>query len=479
MKQKKWNRVAALTLVMNALFFGQAAAQSDDPVIMTINGEAVPRSEFEYSYNKNNTEGVIDKKTVEEYVDLFIDYKLKVQAAEAAKLDTIQSLRQEYEQYRDQQIRPAMISDDDVEAKAREIYDRTRQRVDSTGGLVKASHILIRMGQQARPEEQDKAKARIDSLYSVLLGGADFADIARQYSNDGSARNGGELGWIEKGQTVKEFEDAIFSMEPGETSKPFTTQFGWHIVKVTDKQDFFPYDSVHADILRYINQRGIRTQIVNQKIDELTKATGKTEEQLLAEKRAEMEAADSDLKYLIKEYHDGVLAIELTQRNVWQKAQDDVAGLTQFFKKNKKNYQWEEPRFKGIAYRTRYAEDVKNVQKAVKNEPFDKWAQVLRETFNNDSILRIRVEKGYFKKGDNALVDKVAFKVDTTAAPLKDYPNTAVYGKLLKAPKDLEDVKGQVTNDYSEYLMKLWVAELRKKAVFEVYSDVLETVNKH
>lgn len=84
-----------------------AFAQNDDPTIMTINGQPVSRSEFEYSYNKNNSEGVIDKKTVNEYVDLFVNYKLKVLAALDAHIDTTASFKQEFLQYRDQQVRPA------------------------------------------------------------------------------------------------------------------------------------------------------------------------------------------------------------------------------------------------------------------------------------------------------------------------------------------------------------------------------------
>ena len=78
-----------------------ALAQQADPVVMTINGQPITRSEFEYSYNKNNAEGVIDKKTVDEYVDLFINYKLKVMAAQAAKMDTARSFITEFATYRD------------------------------------------------------------------------------------------------------------------------------------------------------------------------------------------------------------------------------------------------------------------------------------------------------------------------------------------------------------------------------------------
>ena len=97
----------------------------NDPVIMTVAGTAVPRSEFEYSYNKNNTDGVIDKKNVEEYVDLFVNYKLKVQAALDARIDTTQAFLKEFAQYRDQQVRPTFVTDDDMLAEAHKVYDQT------------------------------------------------------------------------------------------------------------------------------------------------------------------------------------------------------------------------------------------------------------------------------------------------------------------------------------------------------------------
>ena len=90
-------------------------AQTADPVIMTINGKAVPRSEFVYSYKKNNGADVIDHKTVREYVELFANYKRKVEAALDAHLDTLTSYKTEFRQYRDQQVMPTLINDADVE----------------------------------------------------------------------------------------------------------------------------------------------------------------------------------------------------------------------------------------------------------------------------------------------------------------------------------------------------------------------------
>ena len=145
----KINALLAAMLLSGSIAF----AQNDDPTIMTINGQPVSRSEFEYSYNKNNSEGVIDKKSVDEYVDLFVNYKLKVLAAKEARIDTLSSFKKEFLQYRDQQIRPTMINEADLVAEAHKIYNDTRQRVLAAGGMVKPAHILIRLGQKASADQ--------------------------------------------------------------------------------------------------------------------------------------------------------------------------------------------------------------------------------------------------------------------------------------------------------------------------------------
>lgn len=467
--------IGAMLLCGNIVF-----AQVDDPVVMKINGQPVSRSEFEYSFNKNNSEGVIDKKSVDEYVDLFVNYKLKVEAAKEARLDTLKSFLNEFAGYRDQQIRPAMITDADIEAEARRIYEETRSRIDGNGGMTKPAHILVMVKQKADEAQQKAAKERIDSIYNALQNGADFAELAKKCSDDkGTAANGGELQWIAKGMTLKEFEDAAWALEKGQMSKPVLSPAGWHIILLKDKGNFFDYDSQRADIVRYIEQRGLREKIIDNKLDSIGKAQNTTAEKVLEAKRLELEANDSDLRNLIKEYYDGLLLYEISNRTVWEKAAADEAGLVAYFKKNKKNYKWDAPRFKGIAYHVKDQADVKAVRDAVKGLPFDQWADKLRKTFNNDSILRIRVEKGIFKQGDNALVDREVFGVDTIAKGLKDYPIDAVYGQKLKAPKEMTDVKAQVLADYQDALEKEWVEGLRRKYAVEIDEEVLKTVNKH
>ncbi len=464
-----------------------AVAQSDqDPVVMTIAGDPVLRSEFEYSYNKNNSDGVIDKKTVDEYVDLFVNYKLKVKAAEDAKMDTLPSFKKEFATYRDQQIRPSLITDADVEKEARRIYTETQTRIDGSGGLVKPAHIFLATRQTATDAQYNAAKAKADSLYSVLKA-ADFSkdvftDLARRYSDDKSTlKDGGELPWISNGQTLPEFNDKIFSMQVGETSEPIKTSAGFHILQLRDKGPFFTYDSLRTNIITFIEQRGIKEKIINGKLDSIAKSQGPgvKPETVLAQKREKMVAEDSDLRYLIQEYHDGLLLYEISNQNVWDKAVKDEEGLAAYFKKNKKKYKWDEPRFKGIAYRTKDLEDVEKVKASVAGMAFDGWNETLRTTFNNDSVLRIRVEKGIFKKGDNAIVDKYEFNTEAEVKEMKGYPNVATYGKFISQPECYGDVKGLVTADYQEELEKVWVADLRKKYSVSVDKKVLATVNNH
>lgn len=469
-------------MIAALLLSAGAATAQNDPTVMTINGQPVSRSEFEYSYNKNNAEGVIDKKTVDEYVDLFINYKLKVIAALDAKLDTLSSFKKEFAMYRDQQIRPSFVTDSDVEAEARRIYDNTKLAIGPRG-LIRPAHIFLYLGQTATDEQQQKAKQRIDSIYQALKAGADFADMAKRYSQDpGTAANGGLLPWIGPDQTFKEFEDKAYALKDGEMSEPFLSPAGYHIILMKGHKQLEPYDSLRSNIMSFIEQRNLRERIAQMRIDTIaSRSNGKlTREDVLAQRADSLMALDSNLKNLIREYHDGLLLYEICNRTVWDKAAKDSVGLEAFFKKNKKRYAWDKPRYKGMAYHVKDAADVKAVKKCVKKLDFDKWAEALRTTFNSDSVLRIRVEKGIFKEGDNALIDREVFKKDTVVTPTKDFPIDAVYGKLLKkGPEDYTDVKGLVTADYQDLLEKQWVEELRRKYPVTVNKEVLKTVNNH
>jgi len=407
---------------------------------------------------------------------------MKVQAALDAHIDTTQAFLKEFAQYRDQQIRPSFVTDEDMLAEAHKVYDQTKENI-GPDGLIRPAHILIMIPQKATEEQKAAAKQRMDSVYQAVKGGADFAELAKKVSQDpGSARNGGMLGWFGKHQLVKEFEDAAFALQPGEMSEPVLSPFGWHLIVMKERKQLEPFDFHQENIMKFLEQRGARESICNRKLDELvSQSNGSlTKEQLLEQRADSMAVADMDMRYLIKEYHDGLLLYEVSNENVWDKAAKDELALESYFKKHKKKYNWDEPRFKGMAYHVKQQSDVQAVKDCVRKLRFEDWNEALRKTFNNDSIIRIRVEKGLFKKGDNKLIDREQFKVaDAKVDSVKGYPIDATYGKMLKKPEDYTDVRGLVTADLQDELERQWVAELRRRYTFTVNEEVLKTVNKH
>lgn len=472
-------------IILNCLFlsfaWGSMQAQTD-PVVMRINGKDVTRSEFEYNYNKNNAADVTDKKSLEEYVDLFVNYKLKVEAALDAGLDTLSSFQKEFRQYRDQQIRPLLVKPDMVDKAAYDYYMRMKNDIGPKG-LVSPAHIFVRVPQNATAEQQKKSKERIDSIYAALQGGADFAELAKLCSEDkASGVRGGELGWISPKQTLQEFEDVAYSLQKGEMSAPFLSTIGYHIVLLKDRKQVEPFEELKPRIMDFLEQRGIKDQIAMQVVDSLVEASGKaqTAVQVMDKEAERLADQDSDLKYLIKEYHDGLLLYEVCSKTVWNKAATDTLGLKQYFKKNKKKYAYDKPRFRGIFYQCRRESDVKKVKSFLKSLPESQWIKELRKEFNSDSIPQVRVEKKIFKEGDNAFVDVLAFKEKKELTEDSVYPYAGVYGRVMKKmPVDWTDVRSDVVSDYQNLKEQEFIANLRDKYKVEIFKEVLDTVNKH
>jgi peptidyl-prolyl cis-trans isomerase SurA len=196
-------------------------AQNNDPVIMMINGEPVSKSEFEYIYNKNNSSNTLDKKNLDEYVDLFVNFKLKVAEAKTKEIQLRKSYIEELETYRSQLAAPYMVDKETEEEIIKEAYERMKEDVD-------ASHILIKSSRTDTAE----AYKKIYQLYEKLQKGADFETLAKENSECPSASKGGHLGYVTAFMTVYPFETAGYNTPAGSFSKPVHTSFGYHMVKV-------------------------------------------------------------------------------------------------------------------------------------------------------------------------------------------------------------------------------------------------------
>lgn len=456
-------------------------AQSDDPVVMTVGSEKVTRSEFEYNFNKNNTDAVVDKKSVREYADMYAVYRMKVLAALDNKLDTVTSYQKEFRHYRDLQIRPLLVSDAVVEEECTKYYNRM---LESLGGkdLIKPAHIFLMLGQNASNEQIEATKVRIDSIYNALTEGADFETLAKELSQDRqTAVKGGVLPWVGPGQTLKEFEDAAYALKVGEMSKPVQSPVGYHIIKMTERKDLEPFDSLHTKIHAYLERRGIRNQLAGVVVDSLlAKYNGeKTAEDILDMETERLCAQDKELKYLVKEYHDGLLLYDLCSKQIWEPAKADTVGIEKYFKANKKSYAWGKPHFAGMVYYCKNEADVAAVKKLLKKVPEDQWITTVRGAYNKDSVA-VRMEKRLFAEGENDNVDVLALKAKgKELKPVKDFPYVGVVGRVLKkGPAKWTDVSAQVVQDYQKAKEDEYVETLRRKYPVVINENVLSTVNQ-
>lgn len=192
-----------------------------DPVIMTVNGVDVPRSEFEYLYHKNSQQQ-LEPQTLDEYVETFKIYKLKVADAKAEGLDTAANFLREMEQYRRDLATPYLVDSTYLNSLVDAAYAHAAEDVET-------SHIML---MKQRGSNLTKMKALADSLHTLLKNGADFADLSARFNQDTRAKaNGGELGYIAANKLPYEFEELAYSLGEGEISDVLETQFGFHILK--------------------------------------------------------------------------------------------------------------------------------------------------------------------------------------------------------------------------------------------------------
>lgn len=221
------------SMIAGVFFYAQhnytLAQVQKDPVLLTIGGKNISKSEFEKIYKKNNTkDAAFDKKSLNDYLELYVNYKLKVTEAEAMRLDTGETFKNELVGYKKQLSQPYLTSKEATEKLIKEAYQRLKTDV-------RASHLLIRVAPDALPNDSLKAYNRTMKIRERILKGNDFARMARDSSEDPSAKeNNGDLGYFTALQMVYPFENAVYSTKMGEVTMPVRTRFGYHLIKVVD-----------------------------------------------------------------------------------------------------------------------------------------------------------------------------------------------------------------------------------------------------
>jgi peptidyl-prolyl cis-trans isomerase SurA len=258
----------------------------NDPVLMKVDGKDVTKSEFENIFRKNLKDPVITKEALNEYVDLYVKFKLKVREAEELGMDTVSKFQKELAGYRTQLASPYLVDNAMNDELLKEVYERLGQEV-------RASHILLKL--PASPSVGDTARVyqQVMALRARIIEGEDFAAVAKGKggSEDPSAKqNGGDLGYFTSLQMVYPFENAAYETAIGDVSMPIRTRFGYHIIKVVDKREARGTIRVaHILVLSKDEDDAASKTNAKAKIDEIY---------------GKLNAADSDFSALARQHSD-------------------------------------------------------------------------------------------------------------------------------------------------------------------------------
>lgn len=648
------------TILQIALLLFGIGLYAQDRTLLEIDNEKIDADEFIHIFNKNaNHDGKVTRKDVDEYMELFVNFKLKVHEGQAQGLDTSRSFRQEIAGYRKQLAQP-YLSDKSVEDELiREAYDRMCYDVDvshilitvnsnaspedtlkawnkinevykravkgesfskladtysqdpsvaknhgdlgycTVFGLVydfetvmyntkpgevsapfrtrygyhilkvndkrpskgryKVAHIMVVSPQDATPEQKQEAKATIENVYAQLKNGADFAEMADKYSADRrTAVKGGELGWINVGgRMIKEFEDAVFKLEKvGDISDIVTTSYGYHIIKLLEKEPIKPFEECKADLKSKVsgNMRSYKGRDVvvanlrkeygikdmSKKVapfykkyvtDSILNGTWKIDSTLKLDKvvfevkgqkytekdfanyftkfnvkqptvdvkmlvlngykqfcdkciieyeEKHLEEKYPSFRYLMKEYHDGILLFALTNEAVWNKAIADSTGLEAYYETVKENYKWGY-RYDVKTYKCKDAKSATELSKAL-NANFDDET-IVGKLNAKDSTTVVAGESALEEKGHSLFVDNAIREsgITETSGQTKVFnkENTVTAVKVI-APttKKLSEIRGIVTAAYQDYLEKQWTESLHNKYNVKIHEEMLDQIVK-
>jgi peptidyl-prolyl cis-trans isomerase SurA len=615
------------------LLSGFVSSQENE-VLLTIGNTEITKAEFERIYRKNNQNLLEDSdvKSPEEYLDLYIDFKLKVVEAMNLKMDTGRAFTEELAGYRKELAAPYLTDMNYDEALVKELYRRMTHEIN-------ASHILFLVNENATPEQEEAVlqkarqvrneilagkdfnnaaveysedpsaqsnhgnlgyftafqmvapfenaafstpagtisepvrtsfgyhlikmndirenqgeikvshimkmfpqgeenfdktvlKTEIDVLYKNLKEGADFAELAKQHSDDKrSAVQGGEMPWFSSGRMIAEFSEPAFALKnTGDMTEPIETAFGYHIIKKTGHRPVPPFEELRHEIEERIKRDPERNNSsrkafiaklkeeyhfdVNEENFQIIKALPVNEtigenlvlfsianqefdvndfqnfiqkenlsegahsnyfenwidDEIIALEDARLEEKYTDFRFLMQEYHDGLLLFNIMEEKIWNFAADDSVGLENFYRKNRGVFNWEE-RFSG------HIITCTNEEAREEADTYFNAGMVPEEIEDlmNAEEQKIEIKQGAWEKGNNQVVD---YYVWNGSAPAGFNPElTFIRGDILPPePKTLDEARGMYISEYQNFLEKEWLKKIRKKYKVKVNKKLLKSI---
>ncbi len=522
-------------------------SQKKDKVLVTINGEKTTVAEFKRVYEKNLDAIDNDEaKDVAKNLELYINYKLKVNEAYNLKLDTLPSYKREMETYKNQLSAPYLQDTTFIDQLVKDAYYRTKKEV-------KAKHILVRIPRDASPKDTLIAYNKIIKIRNRIVNGEDFEKVAIETSEDRSAKgdpesgrkgNGGNLGYFSAFSMVYPFEVAAYKTEVGKTSMPFRTRFGYHILKVDDFRDSRGEIEAAHILVRDTTNKG------KHKIDSIyTKLLNKEKFEDLAKKYSEdpgsknnggnlgkfkanrMVKPFSNAAFGLKNEGDfskpfktrfGWHIVKLLKKHPIKSFEEMKSELKNKIKKSSRMQLSDKAVINKLKRKYTIVENEeakkilnrKNIRsipvdslqssiitinnKKITQETFVKYIRnrrhkpvfVLFEEFKNNQIIEYYKENLIYTEPEYAYTLKeyedglLLFELMQQKIWNKSSKDTIglqkFYQKNLNKynSKELKLVKGEVMNDYQNYLEKNWIADLRKKSKIKISKRQLKKLIK-
>ncbi|MBO7114350.1 MAG: peptidylprolyl isomerase [Bacteroidaceae bacterium] len=468
-----------LICILSVLLSVPSFAQ-DDPVVMTVNGYDVKKSEFEYFFRKNNTETRVTRKTIRQYAELYLNFKLKVQAAMDEGLDKSESFIREYNMYRDMQAQDYLIDNDYLDAVAHEAFQESLEEVGPDG--LAMVRIMVFFPEEDTEAAWNECSKKADSVYDKLRDGVSFAILADENTNDDSMPAGGELGWMSRAQLPQYLADIVFSLVPGQYTEPFAYEDALMILQVDNRRKIESFESEKENIYKWINEdtdfpEQARIRRANEYADKL----GWTIRGIEAFVRLDsvLEEVEPEFGNISREYHDGLLMFDISNREVWEKASMNQKGMEEYFNTHRKDFRFKEPAFRGMVFFCTDEDVFNQVKKTLEGVDIKNWVDSVISF--NKSAIQVRVmrgasDTGLFRKGQNAYVDKLVFGTGQFE-PMKNYPYVNVVGNRVSEPESMNDVRGQVLEAFQKNLEDEWVKRLRSKYTYKINKKALKKVN--
>ncbi|WP_430408868.1 peptidylprolyl isomerase [Kordia sp.] len=466
-----------LILLVSLTSFAQS---KKDKVLFTIEGEPTYVSEFSRVYKKNlDIIDEKDQKDIEEYFDLFVEYKLKLKEAKNLNLDEKESYKKELAGYKKQLSTNYLTDNNATEQLVKEAYDRLKTEV-------KASHILIKVSPNASPADTLVAYEKIMNLRKSILDGADFGEVAAQNSDDPSAKgnqrtpgNKGNLGYFSAFRMVYPFESAAFNTKKGEISMPVRTQYGYHIIKVTDVRENAGEVTV-AHILLLDKENDENKEDPAQKIKDIySQITSGSDFGAMAKKYSEDRSSGVNNGKLPK----------FGRGRLRSKEFEDVAfslkEVNEISKPFKSEFGWHIVKLISKHAQNTFEKEKYNLERRIKK---DKRANVintsvikkikkmytitenptLREDFHTIAMADNFFTRSWQKPTDSAFLNKTLFQINDTKFTYNEFATYLLKNKARMMQKN-SDPKGFINSSFTEYM---------DGKLLSFYENDLENVNE-